>query len=505
MGATRMEMKRRQIFLNAASASGQILASAAVMFFLYRFLIRAVGVERLGIWSLVLATTSVVTLANQGISASIVKFVAKYAAREKTEEVSLLVQTAVISTGLALALVSAGLYPAARYILEIVLPRASLAETWKILPIALVSLWITILVGVLQAGLVGHEMIALCNYLELSGAVAYLLLALLLVPSRGLLGLAYAQTIAAAALMVATWVMLRRRIPSLPLVPRRWNRALFREMAGYGFQFQLITASQAMREPVTKALLAKFGGLAVTGLYELAARSVVTLREIIVQANQVLVPTVSGLQERDPDSVPAVYRESYRLIFFLAIPAFAFLVVASPFISQVWIGRYEPLFVRFVALLAAGWLVNVLTNPAYVVRLGTGALRWVLAGCVSMTILNATLGFVAGSHWGGTAVVAASAASLAGGYLIVLVSYHLANRAPFAQLLPEESREILFASLLAAAMCLPYFCSWPPHSIISLRVTAGMAVALAAIMAIPMWIHPMRKRLLHWVLSSVQP
>ncbi len=500
-----MKMKRKRIILNAASTSAQILASAAVMFFLYRFLIRAVGVERLGIWSLVLATTSAVTLANQGVSASIVKFVAKYAAREKTEEVSLLMQTAVISTGLALALVSAGLYPGARYVLKIVLPHATLAEACAILPLALVSLWINILVGVLQAGLVGHEMIALCNYLELGGAFAYLLLAFLLVPNHGLLGLAYAQTIASAALMIATWLLLRRRIPSLPALPRRWNRALFREMAGYGFQFQLITASQAMREPVTKALLARFGGLRVTGLYELAARAVVTLREVIVQANQVLVPTVSGLQERDPDSIPAVYRESYRLILFLAVPAFTFLVVASPFISQVWIGRYEPLFVRFVALLAAGWLVNVLSNPAYVVDLGTGALRWVLAGCMVTAILNATLGFFAGIHWGGTAVVAASAFSLACGYLIVLVSYHLANRAPFSQLLPKESRGILFTSLVGAAVCLLYVCASPAHSIFSLRVTSGTTAALAAMMMISMWIHPMRKRLLHWVISSVQP
>ena len=35
-----------------------------------------------------------------------------------------------------------------------------------------------------------------------------------------------------------------------------------------GFTDQVITASQALREPVTKALLTKFGGLAFTGLYD---------------------------------------------------------------------------------------------------------------------------------------------------------------------------------------------------------------------------------------------
>src|ERR1700719_3316733 len=106
-------MKQKQIFLNAVTTSGQELATAGVLFLLYRFLIHTIGIERFGVWSLVLATTSVVTLANQGFSASIVKFVAKYAAWDRAEDVSVLVQTAVITTGVALGAFSLLLYPLA--------------------------------------------------------------------------------------------------------------------------------------------------------------------------------------------------------------------------------------------------------------------------------------------------------------------------------------------------------------------------------------------------------
>src|SRR4029077_7624362 len=139
--------------------------------------------------------------------------------------------------------------------------------------------------------------------------------------------------------------------------------------------WQFISACQAVREPATKALLAKFGGLAMTGFYDLASRWVVTFRELIVQANQVLVPTIANLQERDPEAVPRIYRESYRLIFFLAIPTFAFLLAVSPLVSLIWLGTYQPIFVRFVVILAAGWLVNVLSNSFYFVKLGNGSRR----------------------------------------------------------------------------------------------------------------------------------
>ena len=269
-------------------------------------------------------------------------------------------------------------------------------------------------------------------------------------PKHGLLGLAYAQAIQAAAILVITWLLLRKRVPALPIVPYRWNRALFSELASYGLYFQFVTVSQSLREPVTKLLIAKFGGLGLTGLYEMAARAVITLREVIVQANQVLVPTISRLKERDPASIPAVYRESYRLVFFLAFPAFALLTALSPLISRIWIGRYEAAFVEFVAILSAGWLVNVLSNPSYVVDLGTGALRWVSIGCVTTAILNAILGSLAGYLSGGIAVAGACAFSLACGYCIIVVAYHLKNHAPFIHLLPRESVAILVTSVAGA-------------------------------------------------------
>lgn len=353
------------------------------------------------------------------------------------------------------------------------------------------------------AGLAGHELITHRNYVVLAGSGLYLVLAFLLVPRYSLLGLAYAQTVQTGACFLATWILLRRTIPELPFVPHRWDRRLFREMCGYGLHFQFITASQAAREPVTKALLAKFGGLAMTGLYDMASRWVFTFRELIVQANLVLVPTISGLRERDPEAIPAVYRASYRLVFFLGVPAFAFLLAVSPIVSHIWLGRCEPVFVFFVALLAAGWLVNILSNPAYVVDLGTGALRWVSVGCACTAILNPVLGYFAGKYFGGVAVVAVSAFSLILGYAIVLAAYHLENGVPFRELAPRDCGGIVIASVAGLVIFLPYFSQTGIRSLVSVRTATGLLGAFLMMIILPMWVHPMRKRLLSWVFSRL--
>lgn len=178
-------------------------------------------------------------------------------------------------------------------------------------------------------------------------------------------------------------------------------------------------------------------------------------------------------------------------------------MVASPLVSAIWIGRYEPIFVRFVALLAVGWSVNVLCNPAYVVDLGTGALRWVSVGCAVTAVLNAGAGLLAGELGGGTAVVATASGSLIVGYLIILIAYHRDAHESFRVLLPAESRTSLILSVSGALVLLPLLYSLASRGEIPPIMLASTVLAFAALLALLMWTHPIRRRLFQRIASGM--
>ncbi|MCI0564878.1 MAG: oligosaccharide flippase family protein, partial [Nitrososphaera sp.] len=348
-------IEKRQVLRNAASSVIQVLTISAVLFILYGFLLHTIGVERLGVWSVVLAGASIASIANLGFSASVVKFVAKYAARRQEQTVVDVIQTAAISLSILVGLLLTVVYPFAGWLLTVVVPSEGVTEALVILPYGLISVWIMIIASVFQAGLDGRQRIDLRSMLLIAGAIFHLILCFVLVPAYGLVGLAYAQVAQAAALLIATWLMLRRVIGELPVVPYRWNPSLFREMVGYGLNLQAVSISQLLYDPITKSLLTKFGGLAVTGFYELASRMILQLRALLVSANQVLVPTIADLQERDPQIIQTVYKESYMLLFYISVPLFSIIIALTPVISQLWIGEYENTFVIFSILLALGW------------------------------------------------------------------------------------------------------------------------------------------------------
>jgi hypothetical protein len=61
-------MTKRQVFLNAMMATVQVVVTGLSMIVLFRFLLNTIGINRIGIWSLVLATTNVTRISELGFA-----------------------------------------------------------------------------------------------------------------------------------------------------------------------------------------------------------------------------------------------------------------------------------------------------------------------------------------------------------------------------------------------------------------------------------------------------
>jgi O-antigen/teichoic acid export membrane protein len=475
----------------------QVVVLGVLPFVLYRFLLDTIGVELLGVWSVVLSTSTISRIGELGLSASAVKFVAKYVAREDMETAADALQTAVLTVAAVLGLGLLLAYPVARWILGMVIPSEQLGAALSILPYALLSLFLAAVTGVYQSGLEGCQRIDLRGAILMGGAVLHLLLCFLLTPTYSLMGLAYARAIQTVVALFVTWWLTRITMKKIPLVPYRWSRRLFKEMVGYGVNFHVATLMRMIYEPTTTALLSKFGGLSTVAYYEMANRMVRQVRGLLVTANQVLVPFIADLSERRPEAVRSVYEDSYELSLYIALPLYSFVIALSPLVSEVWIGYYESSFVRFAMMLSVGWFFNTVTSPAYFANLGIGELRWNTASSIIMVASNALLGITLGSLYGGDAVVVAWVFSLAASSFLIPLAYHRKHQVSLKSLFPSESKGIAVACAIALAVTLVLYYAW----LASLGLLPAIAIStacFASIAGIPLWLHPMRRRLTGW-------
>ncbi len=175
-------MQKRQVLINATMSVLQIIIIGIVIFILYKFLLVTIGAKKLGIWSLILSSSSIAQVANFGLSGSVVKFVAKYIALNDDQNVSNVIQTAAISLGVFVGFFSLIAYPAITKILGFIVESDSLPLALDILPYALLSVWLMMLVSVFQSALDGFQRIDLRSIILTCSSILNLIFCVILAP-----------------------------------------------------------------------------------------------------------------------------------------------------------------------------------------------------------------------------------------------------------------------------------------------------------------------------------
>lgn len=485
-------------------AVAQVVVSGAVLFLLYRYLLRTIGAEQVGVWAVVLATASISKIGEIGLAGSAVKYTAKYLACGDKIKASEVIQTTAIAIGVVLTCVLAAGYPLVVWLLERIVPSPHIPDALAIIPYAMVSTWIGTVAGVYLAGLDGCQRIDLRVLVSMAASALLLGLTWLFVPRHGLVGLAWAQIGQGVLMLCGGWLLLRRELPSLPLIRLKWNSQLFREMFRYGFNFQAITILGMLVDPITKALMTKFGGLGAMAYFDMANRMVAQFRALLVSANQVMVPRVAALHENAPDEIRKVYSDSYRATFFLSLPLYAGVAAVAPLIGELWIGHYENGFVVYAALMAVTYWFNTLVGPAYFVNLGTGALRWNTWSFAMTAVLNVVLGYLFGAIMGGTGVAWGYViATMAGSSLIVL-GYLRDHHMPLATLLPSESKRLLLACCIGLALGWLVFDALGAFA--GPLVQAALSAVTCLVVIVPIfWIHPLRESIRSRLALALRP
>ena len=439
-GATGRGGGLRRLSLNAFASSASTVVNAVLLFALYHFLVRRLGIESIGVWSLVLATASVARLGEYGMAGGVARFVAGDLGAGRPERAAATVGMAIAFLALAVGLCALALWPLASWVLERTIDDAALLGIAReLLPWTLAASWLAAIVNLLCATLDGNQRTGLRALAMMTGGTAQLVLAWILVPRLGLAALGPVQLafLAVQALLLALALLRVMRQPAAAWL--RGSMPRFREMLAYGSGLQLTAIGQLLFEPTVRWLLGAFAGLAVTGYYEMASRAVVQLRLAITAAFQMLVPFYASRlgasrpgasqlgQERaggeDREETRRVYRRTFRLLLLVCTPYFVLIGCALPYALTLWGGTFSTTFVAIGLICLAGWSVNLLAVPAFMLYLALGRVRWVAVQQLVIGVLNVVLGLALGAAFGGIGVALGAMLALSLGSLVVVVRF----------------------------------------------------------------------------------
>ena len=453
-------MQKSKLFFNSIAAIGQVLIVGIVYLVLYRYLLVTLGIELLGVWSLIIASTSLALIANFGISTSIIKFVATYYARNDFDRLRKLIFTAAVFIIGTYSIISVVILIAGTYVLPHFIEAKYLPIALEILPFSLLSLIINALGGVISSCLDGIQKNYIKSYIVSFSSIVLFALSVLLTPKFGLKGLIFAQIFQAIIVLVASIYYLSKSIKSIFTLQWNWSKSLFKEIINYGIKMQALSFMQMSFEPVTKALLSKYGGLAMVGYYEMASRLVTQLRGLIVSANQVIIPVVAEAKETKETYVKELYIKTFSIVLLFDIVLITGIIITAPIVSFLWIGKIVPFFLFAVVLNSIVAFVNICSNPAYFSYLGEGKLNWLIYSYIAITLLNPILSYFLGVEFNGYGVVVGWNIAFLIGSLLVLFSYHQKNHISLKSLLSLHDLWFIFLASLTSIFGYYSIISW---------------------------------------------
>ncbi len=475
----------------------QVVISGLVFFVIFKYLYAEIGIEQIGIWALVLATTSVSRIGELGLSAGVVRFVAQARAYDNERRAEDIVQAVAITLGVFMGCLLLVLYPLCVFFLGKFIAPANLSLAVSILPIALTSLWVMVLVSVFSGALDGCQRIDLRCIVTGASHLVYLSLVFLLAPKYGLKGVALAQLGQAVGLLLATWLSLKSLLRGLPIFPVHWSGGILREMMGYGVSFQFISIMNMLFEPVAKALMSKYGGLNLLGYYEMANKLILQGRAVIVEASRVLVPSIASLKSNDEEKARQLFAKSYEITFYVAVIFYGLLGISLTAICLIWLGRYERTFIQFALILNVAWFINTLIGPAYFSNLGSGELRANLVSHIIMGLVGSILAYALGVVFGGVGVIVGTALGLVSGSLFLSINHIRSSGFDWRRFIVPSGILGLLVFALAMVLISNGVGVWTP-STITVLLAGFVCGALLVAMG---WSNPVRK----WLISRSYP
>lgn len=470
---------RRNTTYNAVSS----LAALVVGFVLAPLLLRHLGVDRFGFWSLIWAITGSLALADLRIASALTRFAADAWARGDAERLSRLA-----SAGLAFYL-ALGLLEVAGALALLILPArapfefpaAVAAEGSLVLALAVAVFALnsagSVFVGVLQ-GLQRFDLTSLVAAagacLRAAGVLAVLGL------GGGLRELVLVEGAIALLQGLASYFQARRVLPGLRLVPSRIAGPVFKELGAFGLKLQVAHLAFLANFHGDKLLLSFFLGLPAVAFYDLGSKVAYLMRGFPLLLVSAVGPAASALDAAgNRAGLWALYLRGTAYLVAAGTPLLVFTVVGAGPILRVWLGTELPEARQAIQILAVGYYANLVSGMAYTVAVGIGKPELEMRRSLLVTVLNLLLsasliplvGF-AGAPLGTTVALIAGTLYLAG-------RFHAEFGQPLAALVPLLRGPALLALPTAGAA---WLLVWSGHRLGEGFWPAALTLALAGLL-----------------------
>ena len=439
------------IFRNTLAQSSTLITAQLFSVILAPLMLGRFGLALFGVWAVTGALAKYAALLDFGITRSLSRFVALYHARgdrrgvQECVGLGLLAVTLVAAVAVVAALLAAPLLTRQLGVLELSEMRIVLVSSVGIFVASAYS-------RVLAAIPTGMQRMVPPNVAGVSGNVLNFgfsigALALSAELTDYALANAAAEALRVVLMLGSVLVVWSGSAVALPGLGRA------REILGYSMKTQVDWISQLVNLQTDKIVIAFLLGPTVAGVYELAARVVVAVREVGVLTVSGMIPTATArLVERGHEEIPAFFRRYTLLTVSLAFPLFTLSCIGAPFLLLAWLGETPDGAVAILVFLTAASFVNLSSGVGSSLVLAAGQAGIVAWTGVFSVVTNIVLTVALAPFLGLWGVLAGTVIAMSSAALLLMYRFHRSFGIPGR----DYARAVLPPTALSLGLAVPF-------------------------------------------------
>jgi len=408
------------------------LVAIGVAFFVTPVLLRGLGAERYGIWSIVMALTGYYGVVNMGIGKANVKYLAQFSAVGDADAERRVISTAfVIFSLLALGLVVLAAGAAWLFPLVFDLGRYSAERARLVVFVVGLKVATELVAQVFHAALIARKRFDLSNLVLIGNLAATGILCVLVVRSGGgLVEMALVVVFAAVAVGMAKWALATRLLGVPRPRPSLARRDTARMLFGFGLFELVIQLARRFSTYGGGIILGILAGPAAVAYYSVAES--LTRRSVGLGkgVSGVVMPFASQFDaEGDRHAMRRMVILSVRVLLALGLLlAVGIVILGRPFLRH-WIGEDIAVHVYpVICILAAAVAVKLPSNGLQAALTGMGRMRFLSGVAMAEGTLILGLGIVLATLYGAVGMawaVLAAQAVFSGGTIASYASRNL--------------------------------------------------------------------------------
>lgn len=348
--------RSRYILMNTLSSYGRDVVDTLAFLILIPFIIKTLGKESFGLWSLIWSFLAIFELADFGFGASVIKYVADARGKGDKQRLQKIVCTLFWNYMFLGALVMAGIAASLLFfnqVFEIPPDQARMANFVLLILGFRSALYLPL--GLFRGVLVGFQKMNVANaYKALSNLLYLVAVLIILTLTPDIRVLAAINVFTGIIPMFAMMVHCRRMMPSLSIKPRYFDTSLVKELSSFSLYFSLIQIAGMIATRADAMIIKLFLPLEMVGIYSIGMRLSEKATMFCSHLSRALSPVFAELHGADEQSnIKATHYMGAKLTMAFATPLLLGLALLSEPLILAWTG---PDFLMAVPV--CQWLVG---------------------------------------------------------------------------------------------------------------------------------------------------